>query len=133
MKVLIVEPDWRFAEQAGKFLESRAHLVAHESRAGATLDRVRRWQPELVILAAEIALKDDILDSLSRLPSRPAVLLTERLDRFDRAWRAWQKGGDELLIKPVLCGDDLHNAIVSARENATVGAWRDRVPARAAS
>ena len=49
------------------------------------------------------------------------MLLTENLDRFDRAWRAWQQGGDELLLKPVLSTHDLHQAIVTARENAVAG------------
>ena len=32
----------------------------------------------------------------------PFMLLTGWLDRYDRVWRAWQRGGDELLIKPGL-------------------------------
>jgi DNA-binding response OmpR family regulator len=121
MKVLIADPDWNFSQRASKFLESHAHLVVCEGHIHAAADQARRWQPDLVILAAELALRDGLLEMLTSLATRPAVLLTERMDRFDRAWRAWQKGGDELLLKPVLCSHDLHLAIVAARENAIAG------------
>lgn len=121
MKVLIADPDWYFSQRVSRFLESRAHLVVQEVAAEAVLDRARRWLPDLVILASELALCDGVMKAILSLKPRPAVLLTEGLDRFDRAWRAWQQGGDELLIKPVLTGRDLHQAIVAARENAVAG------------
>ena len=43
------------------------------------------------------------------------------MDRYDRAWRAWQTGGDELLMKPVFTSAELHQAIVTALENAAAG------------
>ncbi|MCJ7544688.1 MAG: response regulator [Phycisphaerae bacterium] len=121
MKVLIADSDWHFSQRVSRFLESRAHLVVHEGTLGAALEQARRWLPDLVILASELALHDGVMETLSSLVPRPAVLLTEGLDRFDRAWRAWQQGGDELLLKPVLSGYDLHQAIVTARENAAAG------------
>ena len=122
MKVLIADPDWHFSQRVSRFLEDRAHLVVQESTADAALERARRWLPDLVILASELAIGDGVMAELSSLKPRPAVLLTEGLDRFDRAWRAWQQGGDELLVKPVLSSRDLHQAIVTARENAATGA-----------
>lgn len=98
--------------------------MVHEGHLQAAEEQARRWVPELVILAAELALRGQLLELLSSLDPRPAVLLTERMDRFDRAWRAWQKGGDELLLKPMLSTHDLHLAIVAARENATGDARR---------
>ena len=133
MKVMIVEPDWRFAEQAMGYLESKAHLVVSEPDVSAALERVDRWQPDLVILAAELALQEGVVESLTASKARPAILLTERMDRFDRAWRAWQRGGDELLIKPVLAADELHMAIMAARENATAETWQSRRMALMAS
>ena len=53
--------------------------------------------------------------------------------RFDRAWRVWQKGGDELLLKPVFTVDELHQAIVTARENAVTGRRRQPVTAAASA
>jgi DNA-binding response OmpR family regulator len=123
MKVLIVEPDWRFAGMASTYLESHAHHVVQESRLDDALARAGHWRPDLVIVAAELA-EEGFLSLLQEAAPghRPAVLLTGWLDRYDIAWRAWQKGGDELLIKPVFTTDELHAAIVTALENATVGA-----------
>ena len=121
LKVLIADPDWRFSRQASHYLESRAHLVVRRPDPAEALDQARHWQPELVILAAEIAEKG-LLRDLGNLPSRPAVLLTEHMDRYDRAWRAWQIGGDELLMKPVFSAEELHQAIIIALENAAAGA-----------
>ena len=72
-----------------------------------------------------------MLERMHGLPSSPAVLLTEHMDRYDRAWRAWQKGGDELLMKPVFKSDELHTAVVAALENAAAGARRRRLAASA--
>ena len=119
MKVLIVDHDWRFAHQAAQYLESHAHLVVHHIHAKDALEQARHWRPDLVIVAAEMS--DGLLEELKALKPRPAVLLTGKLDRFDRAWRAWQRGGDELLMKPVLKSQELHLAIVTALENAASG------------
>ena len=132
LKVLIADPDWRFAEQASSYLESRAHLVVHVSQADAAFARAEHWQPDLVILAAELAEKG-LLTSLCGLPQRPAILLTGWLDRYDRAWRAWQKGGDELLIKPIWRKSELHDAIVTALENAAAGIRRASGPTAASA
>ncbi len=132
MKVLIVEPDWRFTQKATSFLETHGHHVVLQPTACEALDRTRHWQPDLVIVAAELG-ETGLLESLHKLQPRPAVLLTGWMDRYDIVWRAWQKGGDDLLIKPMLRIEDLHEAIVSARENAVVGAHEDRFAARASA
>lgn len=120
MKVLIIEPDWRFAAQATRHLESRAHLIVHLADPYAALKQAGRWKPDLVILAAEFA-EQGVLGLLQAVSPIPVVLLTEHLDRYDRAWRAWQKGGDELLMKPVFHSEELHSAVVTALENAATG------------
>ena len=121
MKVLIVEPDWRFAGMAASYLERHAHLVVQESRLDEAVARAAHWLPDLIIVAAELA-EDNFLELLAEAaPHKPAVLLTGWLDRYDIAWRAWQKGGDELLMKPVFTTDELHAAIVMALENAALG------------
>ena len=120
MKVLIADPDWRFARNTRDYLESHAHLVLSHAEADHVMDRVRTWQPDLVILAAELA-EPGLLNELTSSPNRPALLLTEYMDRYDRAWRAWQQGGDELLMKPVFKSSELHQAIVTALENAAAG------------
>lgn len=130
MKVLIVDPDWRFTQQAGDFLESLAHLVICNARCDEAADRARHWEPDLVILDAELADKG-LIDSINALTPRPAVLLTGWMDRYDVVWRAWQRGGDELLIKPVFRSSDLLEAIVQARENAATGRQPNRTAASA--
>jgi CheY-like chemotaxis protein len=131
MKVLVADPDWRFAEHLCSHLESHAHLVVHQPAPQEALARAVHWRPDLVVLAAEFA-EYGLLEELSRLRPRPAILLTEHMDRYDRAWRAWQKGGDELLMKPIFTHEELHAAIVTALENATAGTRRRRVHAASA-
>ena len=132
MKVLIVEPDWRFAKMAAAYLESHAHLVVQETRLDDALRRAAHWQPDLVILAAEVA-EHGFVELLAGVGCHSAVLITGWLDRYDIAWRAWQKGGDELLMKPVFTTDELHEAIVTALENAAAGTRSAGPKPRAAS
>jgi DNA-binding response OmpR family regulator len=132
LKVLIADPDWRFSRQISRHLESHAHLVVCESRPNQVVPRAVHWRPDLVILSVEVA-DEGILNALYALRSRPALLLTCWMDRYDLAWRVWQQGGDELLVKPVFRSEDLHQAIVSALENATAGTRTGSRPAGAAS
>ena len=132
LKVLIVDPDWRFTQQASAFLESYAHLVVQESRPQQALAHAKRWRPDLVVISAELV-QQGLMDSLYGIKPRPAVLLTGWLDRYDRVWRAWQNGGDELLIKPVLKAQELHLAIVAALENAAAGGTKRRLRAHVAA
>ncbi len=125
LKVLIADPDWRFTQQASSFLESHAHLVIRESRPSRVRELTERWGPDLVIIASELVeSEEDLFETIYSVTPRPAVLLTGWLDRYDRIWRAWQKGGDELIIKPVLRSQELHEAIVTALENAATGVRR---------
>jgi DNA-binding response OmpR family regulator len=120
MKVLIADNDWRFAQQATNYLESKAHLVAHKPLAKDTLAAIEHWQCDLVILSAELA-QDGLLEAINKMPQRPAVILTGRLDQYDSIWRAWQKGGDDVLMKPILHATDLQVSIVTALESAAAG------------
>jgi DNA-binding response OmpR family regulator len=122
LRVLIAEPDWRFARQATRYLEAHAHLVVNQSTPQTALACARHWQPDLVILAAELADKHGLMEGLYRIRPRPAVLLTDHMSRYDRAWRAWQSGGDGLLMKPVFNVRELQDAIVVALENGAAGA-----------
>ena len=128
LKVLIAEADWRFTGQVAAYLESHAHHVVCEAGAKAARVKAAHWRPDLVILSVELANRG-LVKRLAALRPRPAILLTGRMDRFDQAWRAWQKGGDELLMKPVFKVQELHEAIVTALENATTGVRRRRLEA----
>ncbi len=130
MRVLIADPDWRFARQVSAFLESHAHLVVRYSQAQPALEMAQRWQPDLAIVSAELT-ETGLLEELDALAERPAVLLVGWMDRYDKVWRAWQRGGDELLMKPVFKAQELHAAIVGALENAAAGQRYRRVAASA--
>lgn len=130
LKVLVADPDWRFAQQAAGFLESHAHMVVHTTQAHQVMPKVKQWTPDLVILSEELT-EGTLLNELNAMKKRPAVLLVGWMDRYDRTWRAWQKGGDELLMKPVFKREELHGAIVAALENATAGSRRTQVAASA--
>ncbi|HAU37852.1 MAG TPA: hypothetical protein DCX07_09070 [Phycisphaerales bacterium] len=119
MKVMIVDPDWRFAQQAIEHLESHAHLAVHELSAPCALERAKSWKPDLVIVASEVA--ESVIEQLYDIDPRPAILLTSWMDTYDLAWRAWQKGGDELLMKPVFSSEELQAAILTTMENAAAG------------
>jgi DNA-binding response OmpR family regulator len=120
MKVLIIDADWRFAGQAQGYLEAHAHLVVHQNSASSAAAQVDHWKPDLVILSAEFA-QDKLIEAIQNCSPRPAVLLTDMMARYDRAWRAWQKCGDELLMKPLFKAKELQDAMVSALENAAAG------------
>ena len=128
MKVLLVDADWRFAKQACDYLEDHAHLVVHYTTAGKALKQAEHWHPDLVIVDVELA-QTGILEKLCRVEPQPAVLLTGWMDRYDIAWRAWQRGGDELLMKPIFSAEELHIAIVTAMENAAAGTRSVQIPA----
>ena len=121
MKVLLSDCDWRFTRQVCAYLESRAHLAVTCTDVAEAAQRAESWRPDLVILGAELAEKG-LLERIYRLDPRPAVLLTEHMARYDRAWRVWQDGGDELLMKPIFKPEELQEAIVTAMENAASGA-----------
>ncbi|MHC4985051.1 MAG: response regulator [Planctomycetota bacterium] len=125
MKVLIADPDWRFAEQATSYLESHAHLVVYQPKPTLAITQVQRWQPDLVIVAAELA-DSGVIEAIHRIKDRPALLLTGWMDRYDVAWRAWQRGGDELLMKPLFKADELQETIITALENASLGIRRQK-------
>lgn len=127
MKVLLSDPDWRFSHHTTAYLEGHAHLVVNEARAQAAIERLAHWKPDLVILSAESA-ENGLLEAAYAIKPRPAVLLTGAMDRYAEAWRAWQVGGDELLMKPVFGNEDLQQAIITAMENAATGAKRRSAP-----
>jgi len=124
-----MDPDWRFNRQAVSYLESRAHLVVSENRLPEALEQAKHWKPDLVILASELA--QPAMPALYDLEPRPAILLTGQMERYDVAWKAWQKGGDELLMKPVFRASELHEAVVLALENSVAGKRKVRSAASA--
>lgn len=132
MKVLIIDTDWRFAQQATNYLESHAHLVVNQNQREKAVTQLQHWQPDLVILSAELADQKVLEAVYSKSTGRPALLLTDHMDRFARAWQTWQKCGDELLMKPIFKSEELQEAIVAAMENAVAGNAKPRKMAASA-
>jgi DNA-binding response OmpR family regulator len=127
MRIMIIESDWSFEIRATRYLESRAHLVVHETPFGL-LKHACSWRPELIILGAEFV-SEDLLKELRQLDPSPAVLITEHMCRFDRAWQAWQIGGDELLMKPIFHHQELQQAVTAALEHAALATTEAQLPA----
>jgi CheY-like chemotaxis protein len=126
MKIMIVDPDWCFLQQARGYLESRGHHTIYEPHAQSALERAGHWHPDALLVSAELEEVADgtLLERLAALRPRPALLLTAALERFDKAWRAWQHGGDEVLFKPMLNTSELNVALFNAMENAVCPARR---------
>jgi DNA-binding response OmpR family regulator len=120
MKVLITDPDWEFARKAWAHLEACADLVLWETQPQQIVARTESWQPDLLIVSAR-QVEQGLLDQLPDHCLRPAVLVTEHMADCDRAWRAWHRGGDELLLKPVFHCRELREAITTALRNAACG------------
>ena len=88
MRVLIADPDWSFLQQTRSYLESRGHHTVYEPDTDVVLERARHWRPDVVMLSAELddVCDGDLVEKLSALQPRPAILLTAALDSFDKAW-----------------------------------------------
>ncbi len=128
MRVLIADPDWRFANQATSYMEAHAHLVVHHTSDTEAIETARSWSPDVVIVSEELT-ENGLLEELDTLADRPAVLLIGWMDRCNKVWKAWQKGGDELLMKPVFRAEELHAAVMAAMRNSTAGHRYNRVTA----
>lgn len=121
LKVLICDTDDLFVRKARSFLISHGHQVMSEPFLDECARLCDHWHPDVIIVSSETIEKDSdgSYDRIQALQPRPAVLLTGQLDRFESAWRAWRKGGDELLLKPIVQGWELHTAIIAAVESAS--------------
>lgn len=128
MKVLILDSDDRFASQARRYFEAHANLVNRAEGPGEALQTARSWRPDLVIVDADSG-NDELLRGLQAMPERPAILMTGWPDKVAHVWRAWQIGGDELLMKPLLQAAELQVAVMTAMENAVTGVRGETIAA----
>ena len=129
MKILVVDSDSSFLRQTRDLLEPRGHYVVHEADTDRALRRSLKWHPDVIMVSTEYesCCDGNLLNDLARLTPRPAILLISAMTDFEKAWRAWQRGGDEVLFKPLLHSSELHTAIMSARQNALCPSRRPAV------
>ncbi|OPX24184.1 MAG: hypothetical protein B1H04_02590 [Planctomycetales bacterium 4484_123] len=120
LKVLLVDSDWYFLTQVTSILESRGHHVVREGNPAEALDRARRWRPDVVMVDVQLpeVHRGELVADLAAIQPRPAIVLLSAMEHFERAWAAWQRGGDDVLFKPILHPSDVHLAILTARKNA---------------
>lgn len=135
MRILMLQSDWNFIRQARGFLENHGHSVVVENDPKLALARADHWKPDVVIVGADLAgvHKGDLLAQFKECQPRPALLLTAPLARFDLAWRAWQKGADEMIFTPLLHASELNVAIFTATENMLCPRRRYKSTAKALS
>ncbi|MCY2924668.1 MAG: hypothetical protein NT031_04395 [Planctomycetota bacterium] len=98
------------------------------SEASDALKSAQAWRPDLAVLDADPA-SETLLRGIQALPGRPAILLTGWPENVGHVWRAWQTGGDELLMKPLLHANELQMAVATALENAVIGTRGETVAA----
>ena len=120
LKVLLVDSDWYFLNQATNILESRGHHVLQEPDPAEAVERARRWRPDVAMVDVRLPVvhQGELLAQLADIQPRPAIVLLSALGDFEKAWKAWQRGGDDVLFKPILHPADVHLAILTARKNA---------------
>ena len=130
--VLIVDDDDVLADVLSRRLQHQGFETSTATSGKAGLAETRANHPDLIVLdlclpdidgfaICEELAEDGLLRELHAMDDRPAVLLVGWMDRYAGVWRAWQQGGDELLMKPIFKVEELHSAIVAALENAAAG------------
>jgi PleD family two-component response regulator len=117
---MILDTDTHFLSQARDHLEERGHLVVHETTPSRAATRCHHWKPEVILVDSELEAVHggDLLAALGGQAHRPAIVLVSTLQRFDLAWRAWQRGGDDLLFKPMLHPSELDSSVRTALANS---------------
>jgi len=118
LKILICDPDRKFVQTARRILGSEGHTVVVEANLCEAARLALKNIPDVVVLPSEFANDpnaDLIIEIIHHMTPRPAVLLTIQMARFDIARKAWLKGADGTLFKPILQDQELKAAIDWAR------------------
>jgi DNA-binding response OmpR family regulator len=100
--VMLVEDDLRLAELVRGYLENNGFAVIVESRGDRVADKVRRENPDLVVLDLGLPGRDgfSVCKELRSFYSRPVLILTARDDNIDHVL-GLELGADDYVIKPV--------------------------------
>ncbi|MBJ6138308.1 response regulator [Marinobacter litoralis] len=101
-RILIVEDDERLAELTREYLESNGLAVSLETHGGAAVERIRKEQPDLVVLDLMLPGEDGLSICRRVRPdySGPIIMLTARTDDLDQVL-GLEMGADDYIGKPV--------------------------------
>jgi DNA-binding response OmpR family regulator len=117
LRILICDGDREFVQAAKRILGSEGHTVVAEADLCKAARLALKSTPDVVVLPSEFADNpnaDIIIELIHHLTPRPAILLTMQMARFDLARKAWHKGADHSVFKPLLGGQELNAAIAQA-------------------
>ena len=101
-RILIVEDDERLASLTRDYLQNNGLTVSIESHGGAAVERIRKEQPDLVVLDLMLPGEDGLSICRRVRPqySGPILMLTARTDDMDQIL-GLEMGADDYIGKPV--------------------------------
>ncbi len=100
--VLLVEDDTRLAHLVSTYLQANDFRVNVENRGDRVIERVRRENPDLVILDIGLPVRDgfSVCRELRTVYQSPVLMLTARDSDIDHVV-GLELGADDYVIKPV--------------------------------
>lgn len=100
--ILLVEDDLRLAELVSRYLQNNGFRVSAVAAAEGALERVRRDQPDLVILDIGLPGEDGFSFCRRLRPSyqQPILILTARDNDIDHVL-GLELGADDYVVKPI--------------------------------
>lgn len=101
-RILIVEDDERLAELTREYLETNGLTVSLETHGGKAVDRIKKDEPDLVVLDLMLPGEDGISICRRIRPfyHGPVIMLTARTDDLDQVL-GLEMGADDYIGKPV--------------------------------
>ncbi len=101
-RILIVEDDERLADLTREYLESNGLTVTLESHGGQAVERIKKEQPDLVVLDLMLPGEDGLSICRRVRPFflGPIIMLTARTDDLDQVL-GLEMGADDYVGKPV--------------------------------
>jgi DNA-binding response OmpR family regulator len=106
LRVLLIEGEPELLGSLTRFLESEGYTVATAADGVLGLNLVRRWQPDLIILDAELAGIDGITlcGAIRSQADTPLILLTSGRDELQQVI-GLDRGADLCMVKPIALGE----------------------------
>ncbi|HEU5097669.1 MAG TPA: response regulator transcription factor [Roseiflexaceae bacterium] len=101
-RLLVVENEPAHTSSLAAFLQAEGYRVTHSSNGVGSLNLVRRTQPDLIILDADLPGIDGITlaGAIRKQASTPIILLTDGADELQQVI-GLDRGADLCMVKPV--------------------------------